>query len=233
MKDYFLVIDTETSGLPKRWDVPYNSSKNWPHVVQIAWVIYDANNLEIKRENHYLKNGDFKITTAAFNIHQISHDFLLKNGEDSKEILELLMGDLKQYEPLVVAHFMELDFHMVNVEFFRAQINYSLHKHILFCTMLASVPYIKNPTFKFLKLGRFYKTLFGVKPDKQHHALFDALLTADIFFNLLKKGEIDDLIIENQQAIIKRSAYKNRYPYILPILMLLIIALLIWLWYER
>ena len=233
MKNYFLVLDTETSGLPKRWDKPYNTPKNWPHVVQIAWVIYDATKQEIKRENHYLKNDDFKITAAAYNIHKINHDFLLKNGEDRKEILELLKSDLEQFDPLVLGHFMELDFHMVNVEFFRAQINYSLDSHLLYCTMYASVPYIKNPTFKFLKLGRFYKTLFGVKPDKQHHALFDALLTADIFFNLLKKGEINDTIIENQQAIIKRSAYKNRYPYILPILMLLIIALLIWFWYER
>ena len=95
MKDYFLVIDTGTSGLPKRWVLPYDSSKNWPHVVQIASVIYDANKLEIKRESHYLKNGDFKITLVAFNIHQISHDFLLKNGEDSKEILDLLIKRFK------------------------------------------------------------------------------------------------------------------------------------------
>lgn len=233
MKDYFLVIDTETSGLPKRWDLPYYSPKNWPHVVQIAWIIYQANGTEIKRAAHYLKNGDFKISATAFNIHQISHDFLLTNGEDRKEIMLKLKADLEEYQPLIIGHFMELDFHMINAEFFRAGVNYSLENQLMYCTMQASVPYIKNPSFKFLKLDRFYKTLFGVKPTKQHHALNDAELAAQIFFHLLNKGEVTDKAIEKQQAIIKRSSSKIRYPYILPILMLLIIALLIWLWYER
>lgn len=128
---------------------------------------------------------------------------------------------------------MELDYHMVNATFFRANINYSIKSELMFCTMHASVSYIKNPSFKFLKLDRFYKTLFGVKPDKQHHALYDALLTADVFFHLLNKGEIDDHIIDKQQNTIKRSTDKLRYPYILPILTLIIIALLIWLYNER
>lgn len=36
LQDYFLVIDTETSGLPKKWDAPYGTKNNWSHVLQIA-----------------------------------------------------------------------------------------------------------------------------------------------------------------------------------------------------
>ncbi|MBC7524694.1 MAG: 3'-5' exonuclease, partial [Flavobacterium sp.] len=53
MKDHFLVVDTETSGLPKKWDLPYDAKNNWPHVVQIAWIIFNTKGEELKRENHY------------------------------------------------------------------------------------------------------------------------------------------------------------------------------------
>ena len=114
MKEYFLVIDTETSGLPKKWDQPYDSPKNWPYVVQIAWIIYQADGNEIKRSSHYLKNGDFKINASAYQIHQINHEYLSINGEDRRQIMLKLRTDLEQYHPLIIGHFMELDFHMID-----------------------------------------------------------------------------------------------------------------------
>jgi len=35
----YLIFDTETTGLPKRWDAPITDSDNWPYV-QIAGRLY-------------------------------------------------------------------------------------------------------------------------------------------------------------------------------------------------
>ena len=37
----YLIFDTETTGLPKRWDAPITDTNNWPRCVQIAWQLHD------------------------------------------------------------------------------------------------------------------------------------------------------------------------------------------------
>ena len=37
----FLIFDTETTGLPKRWNAPLTDSDNWPRCIQIAWQLHD------------------------------------------------------------------------------------------------------------------------------------------------------------------------------------------------
>lgn len=230
MKDFFLVIDTETSGLPKKWDVAYDVEKNWPHILQIAWIIFDKDGKEIKTSNYYLKNTGVKINKAAFNIHKITNEFLGLNGNDKKKILSKLAYDLDKYQPLIIGHFVELDFHMMNVAFFRLKIKCNLNELPLFCTMKASVPYIKNPSLKHLKLNRFYKTLFHKTPVKLHDALADTKLTAEIFFHLLANGEVTDAIIKKQNEANKGG--KKIPLWIFFVLALLLISLLIWLCYE-
>ena len=36
----FLIFDTETTGLPKKWNSPLTDFDNWPRAVQIAWQIH-------------------------------------------------------------------------------------------------------------------------------------------------------------------------------------------------
>ena len=37
----YLFFDTETTGLPKRWNAPVTDLENWPRLVQLAWIMYD------------------------------------------------------------------------------------------------------------------------------------------------------------------------------------------------
>lgn len=235
MKNYFLVLDTETSGLPKKWDVPYDIKNNWPHVLQIAWIVYNQEGKELKRENHYLKNTGFKISKASAKIHKITPEYLLQRGKDPKKVFLKLLADVKRYDPLVIGHFVELDFHMVKVEFFRIGIENSFEDYPLFCTMKASVPYIKNPSIKYLKLNSFYKTLFNKSAsDNLHNALSDAELTSQIFFHLLNIGQINDEVITKQQDILNTTNLKGKsfYRWIFLMLFTILIALIIWLCYE-
>jgi len=234
VKDYFLVIDTETSGLPKNWELPYDFKNNWPHVIQIAWIIFDKEGKEIKRENHYLKNTGFKITKAAIKVHKITSEFLKQHGKDRKRVLLKLADDVKKFDPLVIGHFVALDFHMVNSEFFKVGITSDFKDLPLFCTMKASVPYVKNPTFKYLKLNRFYKTLFNKQAEDLHNALSDTKLTAEIFFHLLNKGEVNDDVILKQQehAQIELPRQKPRPKWLFPALATALFILLIWMYYA-
>jgi DNA polymerase-3 subunit epsilon len=235
MNDYFLVIDTETSGFPKKWDVPYDAKNNWPHVLQIAWLIFDVDGKLIKKENHYLKPAAFKITKASFKVHQLSLNFLKHRGKERSLVFKKLIADLEKYKPLMVAHFVELDYHMIGAEMYRLNLDYPLQNVPLFCTLKASAPYVRNPNFEYLKLNRFYKTLFNKSPEKLHDALADALLTAEIFFHLLNNKEIDNQIIQNQKNIkIKeknkaKSVSNLKLPIIFALSILLVIIILIWL----
>ncbi len=38
----YLVFDTETTGLPKKWNAPLSDLDNWPRCVQLAWQLHDA-----------------------------------------------------------------------------------------------------------------------------------------------------------------------------------------------
>ena len=46
----YIVVDTETTGLPKGWNAPITDTDNWPRMVQLAWIIYDENGIEKERK---------------------------------------------------------------------------------------------------------------------------------------------------------------------------------------
>ncbi len=227
MQNYFLVVDSETSDLPKKWDLPYDAPNNWPHILQVAWIIFNKKGKEIKRENHYINIKDVKISKVSQNVHHLDYNFLTLNGNDRNEVMQKLAVDLEIYQPLIIGHFVELDFHLICVEFYRENIKSCISELPLFCTMMASKPYIKNPSLKYLKLNRFYKTLFNKRPEILHDAIVDAELTSEIFFHLLKINEIDDDIIAHQQTLFHIKNQKINPVFIWIGLFLIILTILI------
>jgi len=200
VRDYLLFVDTETSGLPKKWNQPYSVKGNWPFSIQIAWIIFNKEGVEIKRENHYINENDFKIEPTSLKVHGITHEFLKTHGERRKKVMHKLAYDIKKYNPMLIGHFMELDFHMLNADFYRSGIESPVKNSPLFCTMLASKTYVKNPQSKFLKLSELYNYLFDKTVNNIHDAMVDAEITAASFFELLKRQEINDSKIEAQQT---------------------------------
>jgi DNA polymerase III subunit epsilon len=209
VNDYLLFIDTETTGLPREWHVPYSDRDNWPFSVQIAWVIYTRSGELVKTENHYIQDPEVDISPAAYRIHGISPGFLRLNGESRQQVLRLLAADLKQFQPLVVAHYMQLDYHMLGAEFYRAGLDNPLEKLPIFCTMLATAPYVSNPRARYLRLNRLYYILFHRELENQHEALADARATAACFFEMLRLGDIRQDQILKQQPLLKKSKTSN------------------------
>jgi len=200
VRDYLLFIDTETSGLPKKWDLPYSDNDNWPYAVQVAWVIFTRNGKEIKKENFYVNDDDFEITPAAYRIHGISREFLLQHGESREKILKVLAADLMLYRPLVVGHYMQLDFQVLGADFYRIGLENPLKNFPTFCTMQATAKYVSSPKSKYLRLDRLFYILFYTDLKNQHQALADAQATAACFFEMVKLGDINnESIIQQQQ----------------------------------
>lgn len=210
MREYILFIDTEASGLPLDWNAPYGEAGNWPYAVQIAWVIYTRHGQPVKQENHYINNNDFEITPAAQAIHNLTQEFLLRQGESRQQVLELLTADLLYYQPLVVGHFMKFDARVLGAEYFRVGQENPLETLPAFCTLLASAQYVRNPRPKYLRLDELYHRLFNLTLDHQHHALVDATATADCFFEMFKKGEINEGTIAEQQLKAQKTNQPNK-----------------------
>jgi DNA polymerase-3 subunit epsilon len=199
LHDYFLFIDTETSSLPKNWRAHYSKENNWPHILQIAWIIFDSNYAEVKRENHYIENNGFSIDKAAQKIHNITTEFLKINGEPIERVMQLFCDDMIQFNPLVIGHFIELDFHMVNVELNRLGMESIFETSTFYCTMKTSADYVTNSIISHLKLDKFYTILFNEEPEESHNALTDASNTSKIFFHLLQDKKISLTSIYNQE----------------------------------
>ncbi len=228
MTDNLLFIDTEASGLPKKWNAPYSKVNNWPFSLQISWLVYKRNGTLVKKENHYISNNDFKIAPAAQQIHGITREFLARQGEPRHKVLELLAQDMQLYQPMLIGHFMELDFHVINADFFRSGVENPIINSPMFCTMIASKHLLRHPQNKYLRLGDLYEFLFNRPLLHQHDALVDASATADCFFALLKNGEIDDEYISRQQSLKNNSHPFNHFigwAVVLLILLLLIVLL--------
>ena len=206
MNDYLLFIDTEASGLPANWHEPYSTEGNWPSAVQVSWIIYTQDGQEVKRANHFILNTDFVITPKAMEIHGINPGILAVKGKPRTEIMQLLANDLNQYQPMVVGHFIQLDYHILSADFYRAGIENPLVNLPVFCTMLATTQLIWTPMPKSLLLGDLYAYLFYKPLQNQHNALTDAEAAAQCYFELLKRGEISQKLIEKQQ---KEAGIKN------------------------
>ncbi len=227
MTDNLLFIDTEASGLPKKWKAPYSKIDNWPFSVQVSWLIYSRNGNLIKQENHYISDNDFKITPSALNIHGITREFLNEHGEPRHEVMQLLAKDMQLYQPLLIGHFMELDFHIISADFFRSGVENPAVNLPTFCTMIATKQMGSNPQRKYLRLGDLYQLLFNRALLHQHNALNDVTATAECFFELIKKGEIDEEYIVKQHSLNSIEHPFNRFiGWVVVILILLLLVIL-------
>lgn len=234
MKDYLLFVDTETSGLPQDWSKPYSDAENWPYIVQLAWIIYARDGREVKRENHYIMAKDYKISEISREIHGISEQFLLEHGEERKAVMQLIYNDLQQYQPLVVGHFMQLDYHMLGLGFYRAGLDNPLKKLPAFCTMAITKDFLLPPGQKYLRLPELYMRLFGTPLLQEHNALVDAGATARCFFELWRRGDLNEQKLAEPQQLWEGPPIKTRhkplwYGLLMVLALLLIFLFIYWL----
>jgi DNA polymerase-3 subunit epsilon len=229
LNDYLLFIDTEASGLPLKWDLPYSADENWPHALQVSWLIYDKYNTLVKQQNHYVNSEGIDITPAALAIHGLTPHFLAINGKPQTEVLQLLSADLRQYQPMVIGHFIRLDYYLLGAAFYRSGMENPLGKLPVFCTMVATTQLVHNSLTRHLRLEELYYMLFNTDLQHQHNALHDAEATAACFFELRNRGEISDKSIKQQNLDFEqqREPTQKQKGCLFPALMLILLAAII------
>ncbi|MFD1185108.1 3'-5' exonuclease [Pontibacter rugosus] len=230
MWDYIIFIDTETTGIPRDWKAPYSDVHSWPYSVQVAWLLYTKEGKELKSEDHYIYEPEIEISEDSYRIHGITKEFLQENGKDRKTVLSLLAHDLEKYKPLVVGHFMQLDYHILGVGFHRANLPNPLPQLTTFCTMDVTAGFLLPPRKNFLRLGELYQHLFQQPLELQHNAYWDARATAACFFRLQELGDIsEESILKTESPKLEKAFISTRILVSLFVLVILVCLLIFWL----
>lgn len=182
----YLFFDTETTGLPKNYNAPTTDFKNWPRVIQLAYLIFDEKGNELKTKEVIIKPNGFTIPQAASNVHRISTERAIAEGISLNIVLKEFEQDIKEVD-ILVAHNISFDEAIMGCEFLRNGFNNPLPRKKKTCTMKCSTNFCEIPGkygFKWPTLSDLYIKLFGKKFDEAHNALADIRATADCFWEL-------------------------------------------------
>jgi DNA polymerase-3 subunit alpha len=191
----YLIFDTETTGIPRNKSAPLTDLENWPRLVQIAWQVHDSKGKLVSQHNYIIRPNGFDIPFKAEEVHGISTQRALREGNDLKQVLALFLQDLSLTHVLV-GHNIEFDVNIIGAELLRLSFDpepmLSLQK---VDTGLASVEFCQLPggvggKLKMPRLNELHEILFGKKFDESHDASYDVAATARCFFGLIKKKVI-------------------------------------------
>lgn len=189
-----LFFDTETTGLPKNWKAPVTDLDNWPRLVQLAYLVYDHEGNLLYSANEIIKPQGFSIPTEASNVHGITTEIAHQKGSNIKDVLEIFRMQLKRCD-VIVAHNMAYDEKIVGSEFIRSGLENLLDNKTRICTMMSTIDLCKIEGaygYKWPKLEELHRYLFNRDFEGAHDALADIEATARCFWELVKKGLVDD-----------------------------------------
>ena len=189
----YLFFDTETTGIPKDYKAPCTNTDNWPRLIQLGWLLTDAEGRILSEGNHIVRPDGFEIPKAASDVHGITTEFALENGKPLLDVIFAFGADLNQAE-CVIGHNLDYDLHIVGAEYVRL----GYDSRIMFarptlCTMQATIQYCNIPGRfgpKWPKLMELYTKLFGQEFDGAHDAMADIVATKDCFFELIRRGVV-------------------------------------------
>ncbi|MDN3664330.1 DNA polymerase III subunit alpha [Algibacter miyuki] len=190
----YLIFDTETTGLPKRWDAPITDTDNWPRCIQIAWQLHDEMGNCIEHQDYLVKPEGFNIPYDAEKIHGISTELAQEQGIPLAEVLEKFNEALGKTK-FVVGQNVKFDLNIMGAEFVRGDVENPLQELPVLdtCTEhtanLCQIPGGRYGKFKLPTLSELHEHLFNVGFSEAHNATADVEATTRCFFELMRLGE--------------------------------------------
>jgi len=188
----FLIFDTETTGLPKRWNAPLTDSDNWPRCIQIAWQLHDKNGVLLEHEDYLVQPEGFNIPYDAEKIHGISTELAEKNGIPLTEVIEKFQKVLAKTN-FIVGQNLGFDNNIMGAEFHRLGIENSLLNFPVLdtCTeitaQLCQLPGGRGGKFKLPTLSELHAFLFSKPFSEAHNATADVEATTRCFLELIRR----------------------------------------------
>lgn len=186
----FLFFDTETTGLPRRWNAPVTDVDNWPRLVQLAWMMYSEDGQLKESRDVIIQPEGFSIPLEVSRLHGISTTIAVEKGLPLKEVMEEFADKIDEAYALV-GHNISFDECIVGAEFERLRMMTSLFLKPKYCTMKSATKYCQLPGkqgFKAPRLSELHQILFGTGFDNAHNALADVEATARCFWELKNRN---------------------------------------------
>ena len=217
----FLVFDTETTGLPKRWDAPISDHENWPRCVQIAWQLHDDFGNCVEHKDFIVSPEGFDIPFESEQIHGISTALSTKEGSAINAILADFNAALAKSK-YIIGHNIKFDVNIIGAELDRLGLDTSITTTPILdtCTehtaTLCQIPGGRGGRFKLPTLSELYKYLFDDSFDQAHNATADVEATARAFFELLRQNKFPANQITDGQLLVSRlnETFKEAVPLI-------------------
>jgi len=188
----YLFFDSETTGLPLSWKAPVTDLNNWPRLVQLAYLLYDADGNKITSEDVIIKPDGFTIPIESSRIHGITQERAMQEGQSLNVVLEQFNGLIGK-STYLVAHNMAFDEKIVGAEFLRLGMPNTIASKNKICTMDKSTNFcaIEGPYgYKWPKLSELHYKLFNRGFEEAHNAAVDIEATARCFWELKRLGKI-------------------------------------------
>ena len=203
-KQYYLFFDTETTGVPKDDSAPASDTRNWPRLVQLAWILTDKEWNTLASSCSIIKPEGFTIPDNVAKIHGINTYKAMREGKPLKNVIDDFLKAAEKARCLV-GHNVVFDQKIVGAELCRLGIKDTISTAKAICTMEASKEFCKIPGgyygYKPPKLQELYQKLFGTTFDNAHDAMADVKATKRCFFEL-KRLEVPELLIQEGLALL-------------------------------
>ncbi|WP_370390620.1 DNA polymerase III subunit alpha [uncultured Winogradskyella sp.] len=190
----YLIFDTETTGLPKRWDAPITDTDNWPRAIQIAWQLHDAMGNCIDQQDYLIQPEGFNIPYDAEKVHGISTELAQEKGVPLSEVLERFNEALHKTK-FVVGQNVGFDLNIMGAEFIRGNVANPLQELPVLdtCTehtaALCQLPGGRGGKFKLPTLTELHEFLFNEPFAEAHNATADVEATTRCFLELVRRRE--------------------------------------------
>src|SRR6056297_3495183 len=188
----YLIFDTETTGLPKRWDAPLTDSDNWPRCIQIAWQLHDEMGRLVESQDYLVKPEGFNIPYDAEKVHGISTELAAAEGISLTEMLEKFQEALNKTK-FVVGQNVGFDLNIMGAEFHREAMENNLQELPVLdtCTevtaQMCKIPGGRGGKFKLPTLTELHEFLFDEPFGEAHNATADVEATTRCFLELVRQ----------------------------------------------
>lgn len=188
-----LFFDTETTGVPARYNAPCTDTDNWPRLVQLGWILSDGQGNVLEQGDLIVRPDGFVIPEEVSKIHGITQEIAMEKGIELAQVISQFQNSLAKAD-IVAGHNVPFDIHIVGAEFFRLGELFALKR--IECmkaldTMKSSTNLCKIQGaygYKWPKLIELHQFLFGCSFESAHNAMADIEATKKCFFELVNRG---------------------------------------------
>ena len=191
--DKILFFDTETTGIPGRdadWKTDYET---FPRICQLSWI------LNGREENHIIRPDGWEIPQEATDVHGITTERALTEGEPLVNVIGQFIEDCHNAE-LICGHNLYFDTSTIKSELMRygmydmLDAETALFKGKRIDTMRPSMKWVgatfSNGRLKFPKLEELYARCFPGETFPAHDAICDVRAVARCLPVLVDNGII-------------------------------------------